>query len=214
MLEIILARHGQTFWNRQGRFQGWKGTPLTPLGVRQAKKISKFLQEKKIDCIFSSDLPRAKETAAFIIQHHPEANVEFVKELRELSFGILEGKTWQEAAEEIPNLFGLDTNDAFMIPHPRGESFEQLQARVSRFLRKILKLHDKTVLLVSHDGVGRSVLQEIFRFGFVQRGAICQPHEIVYIISISESGKKTCKWFNVESGESASGFYTRSAECK
>jgi len=216
MLEIILARHGQTVWNRECRFQGWKDTPLTPLGVRQAKKVAKFLLEKKIDCIFSSDLLRAKETAAFIIQHHPESSVEFVEELRELSFGLLEGKTWDEASEDVPDIFGLvDSKDAFLIPHPHGESFEQLRERVGKFLKKILRLHDKTVLFVSHDGVGRSILQILYCLDFEERGMVSQPHEIVYILRISGDGKKSCKWFNVETGENGSGFYISSAqECK
>ena len=215
MIELILARHGQTIWNRQCRFQGWKDTPLTPLGVRQAKKVSKFLEGKKIDCIFSSDLLRAKETAAFIIQRHPESSVEFVEELRELSFGVLEGKTWDEAADDVPDLFGLVAKDAFLIPHPRGESFEQLRERVGKFLKKVLKLHDKTVLFVSHDGVGRSVLQNLFGLDFEERGMVSQPHEIVYVIRVSENGKKSCKWFNVETGEKGTGFYIANApECK
>ncbi|MDO8647118.1 MAG: histidine phosphatase family protein [Candidatus Diapherotrites archaeon] len=207
LLELILARHGQTQWNKEARFQGWSDSPLTKLGVSQAKKIAKFLDGKKIDAIFCSDLGRAKETAAFIIQHHPESNVEFVEELRELSFGLLEGKTWNDAADDVPNLFELETKDRLFIPHPRGESFEDLRKRVGKFLKKILKLHDKRILLVSHDGVGRSILQNLFDLDFEQRGNVCHPHEIIYVIKISESGEKACEWFNVVTGEAGGGFY-------
>ncbi|MBS3058177.1 MAG: histidine phosphatase family protein [Candidatus Diapherotrites archaeon] len=206
MLELILARHGQTFWNKECRFQGWKDSPLTERGVRQAKKLAEFLQGKNIDFIFSSDLGRAKETAAFIIQHHPESMVEFVKELREISFGLLEGKTWQEAADKVPSLFELETKDSLTIPHPRGESFEQLKERVEKVLEKILKLQDRTVLLVSHEGVCRTLLQILFNLGFEERGKVVQPHEIVYLIRISGNSKE-CEWFNIETGEKGEGFF-------
>jgi len=209
LIEIFLARHGQTQWNKEFRFQGWKDKPLTKKGVLQAKKTAKFLENRKIDCIFCSDLPRAKETAAFIIQKHPESSVEFVTELRELSFGLLEGKTWEEAAEVVPDLFGTEAKNGFFIPHPRGESFEQLRERVGEFLKKILKLHDKTILLVSHDGVARSILQNLFELDFEQREMVCQPHEIVYSIKIFEDGKKSCSWTNIETGEQGKGFFLK-----
>jgi len=207
VLELILARHGQTVWNSECRFQGWKDSPLTKRGVLQAKKIAKFLQGKRIDSIFCSDLGRAKETAAFIIQHHPESFVEFVPELREISFGLLEGKTWEQAAESTPSLFELETKDRFTIPHPRGESFEQLEERVGKFLKKILKLHDETILLASHEGVGKTILQILFNLDFEARGKVVQPHEIVYVIRIDSDGKKDCEWFNVENGKKGKGFW-------
>ena len=66
MLHLMLVRHGETEWNAQRRYQGQSDTPLSELGVRQAKLVAERLAGREIDALYASDLMRAWETAQFI----------------------------------------------------------------------------------------------------------------------------------------------------
>ena len=69
MNTLILLRHGQSQWNLENRFTGWKNVDLTQKGVEEAMLAGKLMKEKniKIDLVFSSDLKRANETAKLAI---------------------------------------------------------------------------------------------------------------------------------------------------
>src|SRR5918912_404825 len=94
-LQLLLIRHGETTWNRQGRIQGHRDSPLTERGLAQARAAAARLARERIDALYSSDLVRAQETA-----HHVAAatalRVRLDEALRERAFGMLEGKTWDE----------------------------------------------------------------------------------------------------------------------
>ena len=61
-LHIYLFRHGQSYYNRDHRFTGWKDSQLTPLGVKQARMIAKKLKNKEIDLAYQTRLSRSKDT--------------------------------------------------------------------------------------------------------------------------------------------------------
>lgn len=74
-ITVYFVRHGETYFNRFARLQGWSDTPLTEKGEMDAKKIGQVLADLRIDYLFSSDLKRAVDTARLLIADHPTATV-------------------------------------------------------------------------------------------------------------------------------------------
>jgi len=147
--KLLLVRHGETDWNRDGRWQGHSDTHLNDVGREQAARLAAELDG--IDVVYSSDLARARETAD-ILAARLELNVRIDPRLRERSFGAWEGKT----APEIET--------AFAAAHARwlagdgpgaddAEPFADFAARVHSFLAETLTRYpDETVLIVGHGG--------------------------------------------------------------
>ncbi len=71
-LHIYLFRHGQTYFNRDKRFTGWKDSKLTPQGIRDAKKVAKKLRNKKFQVAYKTRLSRSKDTLKPVLKYHPE----------------------------------------------------------------------------------------------------------------------------------------------
>lgn len=141
---ILLARHGQTDWNRNRRLQGQADRPLDAVGRRQARKLATSLDGEAIDVIYSSDLQRARDTAAAVAGPRGLPVLE-VPELREKDFGSWEGLTDIEIRERFPRSAFGSWGD--------GETTEAVTARVLDALAAIAVRHDgATVLVVSHGG--------------------------------------------------------------
>jgi broad specificity phosphatase PhoE len=146
---LLLVRHGETDWNRDGRWQGHSDTHLNDVGREQAAQLAAELNG--VDVVYSSDLARARETAD-ILAEHLGLPVRVDPRLRERSFGKWEGKTAPEIEAE------------FADPHARwlagegpgaddAEPFAEFDARVQAFLAEVLERHPgETVLVVAHGG--------------------------------------------------------------
>jgi probable phosphoglycerate mutase len=148
---IILIRHGETEWNVEGRMQGHLDSPLTDMGEEQARAVGERLQGLTLASLYSSDLGRARQTAA----HIPfSAEMKLDPRLRERHLGIFQGLTSAEAErqhEEEFMQFRSRTPDHVV---PGGESRRQLQQRAVAALLAIGRAHaGHTVAVVSHGGV-------------------------------------------------------------
>lgn len=98
---VYFIRHGETYFNRFARLQGWSDTPLTAKGHKDAVKIAKVLAPLKIDYFFSSDLKRAIDTAQIIIDQLKLPNISHPTQkkcFREVFYGSLEGHSNEEGA--------------------------------------------------------------------------------------------------------------------
>ena len=158
MLHLMLVRHGETEWNVQRRFQGQTDVPLSDFGKWQAELIAGRLKSQKIDALYTSDLKRARETAAAIAEF---SRLEIVSEprLRELKFGILEGMTFDEAQVQHPEMIAAWLDDFHSTPEG-SESIEDFHLRLVSLLEDLKRKHDEqVVLLVAHGGP----LSEILR---------------------------------------------------
>lgn len=155
-MRLIITRHGETEENKIRKIQGHLPGKLSTLGIIQAKKVADRLKSEKINFIFSSDLARAADTAKEIAPHHPEAKLEFTKELRERNLGDLTGKMQSEV-----NLSEGESTAAF-AEIKNGESLEELYKRAEKFLHKTLSAHHKdTILFVGHNGINRALIAVI-----------------------------------------------------
>jgi len=149
MTKILLARHGETDWNLEHRWQGQSDTPLNDTGRSQARALAQELAAESIDAVYSSDLIRAHETARLIAEPRG-LQVIAIRDLRERSFGSVEGLTTDEIQARYP---GIE------LPWSDGETREAMAARVLGALHRIAETHpDAHVLVVSHGGPLRAVL--------------------------------------------------------
>ena len=156
---LWLIRHGETDWNRQGRVQGHTPTHLNAHGRQQAETLARILaarnaQGQKFHAIYSSDLPRAFETAQPIAAAL-QLSIEQTAELRERSFGQYEGATNAEIQASRAALGLAPNNDmADWTGMPGIESNATLWERISTVLRRIAATHaGEDVLIVTHGGV-------------------------------------------------------------
>jgi len=101
---LILARHGETDWNRENRFQGHADPPLNDLGREQSAALAASLAEERIARIYTSPLRRAAETAE-IVAAALGLDVEHVEGLREIDVGAWSGLTRDEIAASFPDKY-------------------------------------------------------------------------------------------------------------
>jgi len=143
---MLLARHGQSEWNAQGRWQGQADPPLSPLGRRQALAAADRLGT--VDAIVASDLERALTTAAIIAEALGVGPVLVEPRLRERSAGEWSGLTRDEIEEAWPG---------YLAERRRPPGFEpdaSLLARTSAALADLALAHpDAELLVVTHGGV-------------------------------------------------------------
>lgn len=150
MTEIVLIRHGQTLWNQQGRMQGQHDSPLTELGLRQARQLAHRLKVLSFAALYSSDLGRAHQTARYVAD---ETGHEIVADarLRERHFGVFEGLTRSEIETLHPQDYAhfASRDPAFVVP--RGESALAFRERIMACFSDIAARHaGGTVVVVSH----------------------------------------------------------------
>jgi broad specificity phosphatase PhoE len=150
MTEILLVRHGETDWNLEGRVQGHTDRPLNETGRRQALALAERLVLEKLDAVYSSDLARARDTAALIAARHGLDVIE-ATDLREKDFGSWEGLTATEILARFPDADRGEWGD--------GENSAEVAARVVAALMQIAAAHlGGRVVVVSHGGPMRAAL--------------------------------------------------------
>jgi broad specificity phosphatase PhoE len=148
-MTLLLARHGETDWNRDGRFQGHADTPLNDLGREQARALAEKMAD--VDVIYSSDLTRAVETAQ-VVADRLGLEVRVDSRLRERSFGRWEGLTRGEIEEAFRDDYERwRTGKSFGAED--AETHEAFAERIEAFLADVLAKHpDETVLVITHGG--------------------------------------------------------------
>ena len=156
MTTIHLARHGETDWNRELRWQGHSDPPLNALGREQARVLAEALAGTPIAAVYSSDLRRASETAE-IVAARLELPVHVEAALRELDVGAWAGKTLDELRARYPETLARWEQNGERGWNG-GESHEEMAARVLEVIRSIAAAHaDEDVLVVTHGGPVRAL---------------------------------------------------------
>ena len=155
MTTILLARHGESDWNRAKRWQGFADRPLTELGRQQALALADRLRDTELDAVYSSDLQRARETAE-IVARSKDLHVEVVRDLREVDVGSWSGLTRAEAEARFPHGYArwLQGGEGW----DDGETYAEMSRRVVGAILRIADQHDNgRVLVVAHGGSIRAV---------------------------------------------------------
>jgi broad specificity phosphatase PhoE len=156
---IILARHGETDWNKERRIQGGSSNPpLNERGREQAESLALRLRQDKIQAIYSSPLQRCLDTAKTIAHYH-QLEVETEPSLREIEAGELEGVTLAELGRLFSELLTVNTPDGAFPKTPGGESLPEVQQRGWSTVQRLAEKHpDGAIVMVSHYFVILSII--------------------------------------------------------
>ena len=155
MTTILLARHGETDWNRDRRWQGHADPPLNAAGRAQARALAVRLAGVPIEAVYASDLRRAIETAEAVAATRslPVATDPL---LREIDVGEWSGLTTAEIVERFP--VGYARHEAGGDGWEDGEPHAAMSARIVAAVTRIARSHTDAVLFVIHGGTIRALL--------------------------------------------------------
>ncbi|MCW3030983.1 MAG: Phosphoglycerate mutase [Solirubrobacterales bacterium] len=145
MSRVFLVRHAAV--DTQGRYWGATDLPLSRVGRAQLLSLAHTFADTRVDVVYSSDLLRARETAAAISK-----DVEVDGRLREIDFGHCEGLTFDEIAARWPAVGDSLVSDPTSFVAPGGESFVEFSARVNEFVEDRFTSADGDVAVVAHRG--------------------------------------------------------------
>ena len=172
MNKLILLRHGQSQWNLENRFTGWKNIPLTEKGINEAKDAGKLMIKHniKIDLIYSSVLVRANETARLALlemnlEHLWNKNNNLImitdEALNERDYGSLVGLNKNETAEKFGKEQVHIWRRSYNIAPPEGESLKNVVQRVKPYFENYIKPEikkKKNILIVAHGNSLRAMM--------------------------------------------------------
>lgn len=184
MTVFFLVRHGETDWNREGKYTGQSDIPLNENGRQQARQAAEQLLDLHPHVIYSSDLSRALETAQ-IISQVVSLPVMIDSRLREINQGEWEGLHVDEIKNRFNGLFYTREKDPFNVSSPGGETIGDVYQRVSAALKDMLHDYsDEKVVVTAHGVVlaimrviaGNEPIQKVF--DFIPENAIIHQIEI------------------------------------
>jgi broad specificity phosphatase PhoE len=175
MLHLFLIRHGETEWNRLGRFQGVRDIPLNDEGRRQARALAQTW-DQELDLVFSSPLSRARDTALILA------------ESRGLKVEIPDVRLAERAYGEGEGLTLAERKDRFGDYVPGMEAPESVRARGLEFLKSIEERTGR-IAAVSHGGLINALLWAI------SEGAVGTGRSILPNASVSEIVLGPRGWF-------------------
>ena len=164
-MRILLARHGETPWNAEGRYQGQEDIPLSDVGIAQATALGRRLADTRIDRAVASPLSRAMRTAQLALGEARAPQLLFDEGLKEIGHGEWEGLLASEIHARDPQRLQAwrDAPDTVQMPGAGGESLQQVLDRAwPAFARACAGLgQEDTLLVVAHDAVNRVLLCRI-----------------------------------------------------
>ena len=186
--EIYLARHGQTNWNLEERFQGQVDqiSFLTEQGEIEARDLGKLVSSIRFDKIYTSLLRRARDTANIVLSYLPSTPLECLTELNERHFGSLQGRTMHEVGIKNYATAGADLYTLESGILADAESLATVYGRVEKFRQRIISLPDRCILVIGHVSWNsyfiNALLQEKIRFHPQKNGSF-------HYFKIDEGGK-------------------------
>ena len=174
MNKLILLRHGQSQWNLENRFTGWKDVPLTDQGKEEAEKAGQLLKKNnvKIDFVFSSVLQRANKTAEIALKQTglehlwTGENLNMIKNesLNERDYGDLVGLNKKETAEKFGKEQVHIWRRSYDTPPPNGESLKDVVERVGPYYKQNIQPlinEKKNVIIVAHGNSLRATMIQV-----------------------------------------------------
>ena len=174
MNKLVLLRHGQSQWNLENRFTGWRDVPLTEKGIQEAKNAGLLIKKNNIiiDKVFSSVLERANKTAEIAITEAginsliDGENVNYTKnqKLNERDYGDLVGLNKAETAEKFGKEQVHIWRRSYDVSPPNGESLKDVVSRVSPYFENEIEpliIDNKNILIAAHGNSLRAILIKV-----------------------------------------------------
>jgi broad specificity phosphatase PhoE len=154
---LVFVRHGQTDWNVEGRLQGQRDIPLNDIGRGQARRNGEVIRDRIPEAagfdFVASPLSRARETMEIVraAMHLDPTGYEIDSRLLEITFGELEGLTYQDIESRDPGWSSTRHANKWDFLPPGGESYHMLSVRILAWVETL----ERHSLVVAHGGVGR-----------------------------------------------------------
>ncbi len=196
--ELLLARHAETDWNAEGRWQGQTDVPLNDAGRAQARALAERLRGVGVAAVATSDLLRARVTAE-IVAEALGLRVGLVDpDLREQRYGRFEGLTFGECARAVPEAWASHAADPRATP-PGGESREEVAARVLPAIHRVTERLPAPALVVMHGGALRALLARAVAGGDARAGSWPPgpiPNGAVFRLRLLAGGAMEAAWLD------------------
>ncbi len=194
---IYLFRHGQTHFNFQKRFTGWKDSNWTTTGKRNAKKVALKLRNKRIEIAFHTKLKRSKETLKEVLKLHSECYL-ILRDDRmiERCYGDLQGQSHKAFIKKHGQKLFDKYHRAYDYPPLRGESIRMVEKRVMPFLHELLrfiKKHHVNVAISAHGNSMRPFRRYFEKLTIKQMTKLEMPYTDYFKYTIPVSGKPSRK---------------------
>ncbi len=189
---IILVRHGETDWNKEGRFQGQIDIPLNETGKNQAQKASDFLKSTKFTKAFSSSMSRPLETAKIILGENNNLKISSIDELSEINHGLWEGKLEKEIKTIWPEILNKWHEEPENVIMPEGETIKDVSERSLNAWHSICKNQKRNdvTLVVAHDAVNKTLICNILGLSCSKIWTIKQGNGGITVIDIFDDPEK------------------------
>ncbi len=213
---FLLIRHGETDWNRAGKFQGQIDVPLNENGRNQASLAAEFLKTIQIDFAFTSPMSRPKETAQIILQDRTELVLNEDADLREIGHGLWEGKFEAEIKAEYPGELERWQSHPESVQMPEGENLQDVWIRATAAWQKIIAQvgnQTQTGIVVAHDATNKVLLCNLLGLGLADIWKIKQGNGAVTVIDYPDGieGQPVIQALNLTSHLSAGGILDKTA---
>ena len=190
---LFLIRHGQSIYNLENRFTGWKDVELTNLGISQATEAGEILSGISFDLCYTSNLKRAQNTLNLMLEKMNQ-NPKIIKNeaLNERDYGDLIGQNKSEAAKKFGSEQVQIWRRSFDVPPPGGESLKMTAERTLPYYNDVIKpqiTSGKNIIISAHGNSIRAIVMEIFNLSPEQilktEIGWCEP----WVISFDDHGK-------------------------
>ena len=190
---LLLVRHGETDWNRQGRFQGQIDIPLNAHGLAQAEAARAFLAAVPIQRAYTSSMARPRQTAEAILASHPGVPLTSSRGLMEIGHGLWEGCLESEIAAGWPQLLADWKRAPQTVQMPEGETIQQVWDRSLTTWNRIVAGLDaeETALVVAHDAVNKTILCALLGLSPADIWAVKQGNGGVTVIDYPNGAQST-----------------------
>ncbi len=205
-VRLLLVRHGETNWNREGRFQGQIDVPLNENGHRQAQQAADFLKAIPLDFAVTSPMKRPKETAEAILQQHSQIALAEEPDFREISHGTWEGKFEAEIEQAFPGELERWRIAPETVQMPEGENLQQVSERAitawdamvqSARVESQSSGHTRTGLVVAHDATNKVILSHVVGAGAEKFWSFKQGNGAVSVIDYPVEGPPILQAMNI-----------------
>lgn len=192
-MKIILIRHGETLWNKEGRIQGTSDIELSDEGIEQARLLSLSLKDQPICAIHASPLKRAIKTAEIINKFH-DREIQIHSDLMEMDQGDFEGFSFKELMACEKDFLNKWIADPASVRMPNGESLNQLQTRAWRALEAIIN-REENALVVAHNFTIAAILCRMRKISLSEFRSTCVDTASKTIVSF-QNGEAEIVTFN------------------
>ena len=172
MSQLILVRHGQSEWNQQNLFTGWRDPDLTERGVTEARNAGRALKAEGITftIAFTSELMRAQKTCALLLEEQGQSDLQTIRNvaLNERDYGDLSGLNKDDAREKWGEEQVHIWRRSFDTPPPGGESLKDTAERVLPYFNNTImpRIHaGENVLVAAHGNSLRALVMVLDGLG-------------------------------------------------